>query len=286
MNSAIEGNLAQDAAQLGYTARLIESSARRIAKSMTALRRKRFGEAIDALWSGSARSPRYRSASPSFTGSLANNWLELQYGWKPLLMDIDGAMRSLASFYQLGEHITRTVSASAKKETILRAPIMDDAIHLTTVGSSETRTTTRVRIMLRYQIDSRLKAFLAQTGFTNPVNLIWEVLPYSFVLDWFLPIGNWLQTLSSFDGLVFVDGCKTSFTRQNYIGVVNYTGTYAPYSPWQDISVYGSYARERIVLNRDKLTSFPSPNKPAFKSPWSTTHALNALALAKAAFGR
>jgi hypothetical protein len=137
----------------------------------------------------------------------------------------------------------------------------------------------------RYTIASKLTQFLAQTGFTNPVNLAWEVLPYSFVLDWLLPVGPWLTTLSAYDGLSFVDGFVTRFTRQEISAMIDYKGsfpgTYQP-STWD---IAGRFGRVYIIVNRTKLTTFPSADCPQFKNPFSVTHALNGLALLEAAFG-
>lgn len=287
IGSSLDANLAQDIAQFGQLSSMMNSTVSRLVKSITSLRRRDFPGAISALWHGTSRSPRYRTAKgPSFTADLANNWLELQYGWKPLLMDIDGSMRSLAQFYQTAEHVARTASASAKVETITKSPIRYGSVSNPPVGYWINRNQTRYRYAIRYRVDSRLKAFLAQTGFTNPINLVWEVLPYSFVVDWFLPIGNYLQSSSSFDGLEFLDGVETRFTRQLYSGILSFSGSYPIYQPWQEIHWYGSYQRERIILDRIKLTSFPKPEIPTFKNPLSVTHVLNSLALLRGAFGR
>jgi hypothetical protein len=186
----------------------------------------------------------------------------------------------------LTEHVTRTVTASARKEDITRSDIFDGSNHQTVVGQGENSVTTRVRYALRYKIDSRLKAYLAQTGFTNPINLVWEVLPYSFVLDWLLPVGGYLESITSYDGLEFVDGCKTTFSKQRYIGIINFSGRYGSALPWQRFNTYGTYRRERILLSREKLTAFPHQNLPRLKNPFSVEHSLNALALLHEAFRR
>jgi hypothetical protein len=287
MSQKLDANLAQDMAQFGQLSSMMNSTVKRLTGAITSLRRKDPAGAIKSLWEGSGRNPRYRKAKePSFSGSLANNWLELQYGWKPLLMDIEGSMRSLSLFYQQAEHVVRSVSASASKEVITTGIIYDDSVHTVPVGRWENHHHGRYRVKLRYKVDSRLKAFLAQTGFNNPVNLVWEVLPYSFVIDWFLPIGNYLQSLSNFDGLEFVDGVETRFSRQLFSGVISRSGTRAPYQSWQIVHDYGSYDRERVKLDRSKLTSFPRPDLPRFKNPISTVHVLNGLALLRGAFGR
>lgn len=49
-------------------------------------------------------------------------------------------------------------------------------------------------------------------GFTNPAAVLWEATPFSFVVDWFLPIGDYLKTLdgSTLNGLLLCkDFCTT-----------------------------------------------------------------------------
>jgi hypothetical protein len=37
------------------------------------------------------------------------------------------------------------------------------------------------------------KVMWAQLGFNNPAKVIWNAIPFSFLLDWINPIGNWLD---------------------------------------------------------------------------------------------
>jgi len=50
----------------------------------------------------------------------------------------------------------------------------------------------------------------------NPMELAWELIPFSFVVDWFLPIGNWISAL---DATLHVTGTwGTVTTKRNYLG--------------------------------------------------------------------
>jgi hypothetical protein len=276
--TGIEGNLAQDLTQFKQTAKTIETSALRIARSLFSLRRGNLTSAINALFNDvPAKFKKGKTPRPG--QSVADNWLSLQYGWKPLLQDIDGAMRSLASF-NFASYAVHQVTGSGKAESTSSQAI-------TTYGGFPsgrltTRVETRCKIGLRYSLDSRLRSFLAQTGFTSPLNLAWEVLPYSFVVDWFLPIGPYLETLSAWDGLVFLDGFETQFTRKNINGVISASFAYPAGGNYQT-TVQGDYQAEGIQLNRIKLTTFPAATFPTFKNPFSTGHALNAIALLRTA---
>jgi hypothetical protein len=285
IDSSMSANLAQNIGQFGQLSSMMNSTVGRLTNMISSLRKKNYPAAISALWKGSSRSPRYRTSSgPNFTGNLANNVLELQYGWKPLLSDIDGAMKSLALFFNQTEQVARVATASAQTENITRGPIENNFNGpYISVGHWENISETRIKFGIRYRIDDRLKRFLGQTGFTNPINLAWEVLPYSFVVDWFLPVGPYLETISAYDGLEMLDGWETKFTRQRYIGVVDFSGVH-PSNSDQWLTVSGSYRRERILLNRSRITSFPTANFPSFKNPISFTHAINGLALLRAAW--
>lgn len=47
----------------------------------------------------------------------------------------------------------------------------------------------------KYQVESPALATAQQLGLTNPLELVWEIIPLSFVVDWFLPVGSMIQNL-------------------------------------------------------------------------------------------
>jgi hypothetical protein len=198
-------------------------------------------------------------------------------------MDIDGAMRSTAKLMAADTSV-KEVRGSAKQmyddsRTVQRAD-GETAV----IGKLESLTTCYCRFVMRFRTDSHLKAYAAQTGFTNPLNLAWEILPFSFVLDWFLPIGPYLETLSAFDGLVLVDGSKTEFMKQDVTLVVRLSEVVMSSQPWRKMSESAFYSRDTVKHTRTKLTEWPKMRFPSLKNGVSITHAANALALLTAAF--
>lgn len=297
----MSSNVAQDIAQFGQTTGLIADTATRLAAALAALRHKRFSDATEILLRPSRVVPHGQGGigirmpvkvkkygkQPSAAATLAENWLALQYGWKPLLMDIHGALKSLAQYFVQTPSVVRTARGKAEKLSGTRVPVgyitgNPPTFHFQ--GWQETVTASKVTVGFRYTIDSKLKAFLAQTGFTNPVNLFWEVLPYSFVVDWFVPIGPYLETLSAYDGLAFSDGFVSRLTTRDTYVDVNVTGKRS-YTGALVFDQNGRFERQHILVNRDKLVSFPTLVQPSFKNPLSIDHALNAVALLATAFG-
>lgn len=47
---------------------------------------------------------------------------------------------------------------------------------------------------------SHFKTF-QQIGLTNPLLLGWELIPFSFVADWFIQVGDYLETLDALIGV-------------------------------------------------------------------------------------
>jgi hypothetical protein len=280
----IDANLAQDFAQLGQTTRLIGDNAYRIVGSLSALKHGNVLKAANILWHGKGFKGQRRGFSfSSGPKALANNWLMLQYGWKPLLQDIHGSLQAL-KFLTNPKDFIQVVTAAASHEATSEKLFKLWQDSNISAGSEVTMTKTRCKIRLRYKIDDHLKSFLAQLGFTNPVNLAWEILPFSFVADWFFPLGPFLETLSSWDGLVFVDGSQTLFTRSEAVLAIDYRGK-GVLQPLRTYEVTARRNRKTVLLDRSKLTSFPVSNIPSFKNGLSSvTHALNGLALLAKAF--
>lgn len=130
------------------------------------------------------------------TKDLANRWLQYQYGVKPLLSDIHGSCEALRKALVTGTN--KTVSARStehyrgvqqKIEPISGAPYM-----------VVTQKIVSKRVKARYTISSASLQALTSVGITNPALLAWELIPYSFVVDWLFPVGTWLASLDALNG--------------------------------------------------------------------------------------
>jgi len=278
-------NVGEDLFQWGQTVSMISDATRRIASAARNSRRGNFSGAAKDLWRSGP--PKYKPGhEPKAGRSTADNWLAFQYGWKPLLKDIQGVMESYANFKKADKTI-QTIRSSATMEL----STSDDLI-MNTAGSPHIGKTFKLiqwntRYGLRFKVDNHLNAFYKQLGFTNPLSLEWELLPYSFVIDWFLPIGPWLESMTAWKGLTFISGWRSKVTRVSTYNSVSYDGPKFPFFGAADstqCNMHGKIFAERITYTRTKLASFPSIQFPEFKNPFSATHGLNALALVRGAF--
>jgi hypothetical protein len=129
-------------------------------------------------------------------------WLEYSYGWKPLVEDIHSAsmvlQRPFPKFL-----ICRGRAKASWTYTLSEG----SGIYL---GNYERVTfKTAVQIQSEVYVTNWVAWKANQLGLTNPLSIAWEVIPFSFVVDWFVPVGNYLQSLTDFIGLAFKNSMVT-----------------------------------------------------------------------------
>jgi hypothetical protein len=127
-------------------------------------------------------------------------------------------------------------------------------------------------------------ASLGAMGLTNPLLIAWELLPWSFVVDWFLPVGKFVENMDATAGLTFKDGYLTTYEVIDSIGTVD--GSYLSKTSGVNNIKRGIQSRKKVTVYRQKLTDFPSNPAPSFKNPVSLDHMLNAMALLSQTFKR
>lgn len=214
--------------------------------------------------------------------SVSSAWLELQYGWKPLLSDIHASAELLAERMRNRESVCNIRSKTTKSSSV------SYSLHPfagATVGSIVKSDNQSCVIFLDYTVDDETAVILGKTGLTNPLLLAWELVPYSFVVDWFYPLGNYLESFAAFDGLTFRGGYINFKRRTVWSGTGGATG----FSPSGfSYSYSGDLLVKNFYFGRKKLNGFSdlSAEFPSLKNPFTGTHVANAMALLVGAFGR
>jgi hypothetical protein len=212
-------------------------------------------------------------------------WLELQYGWKPLLTDIFGACTALSQLESSQDAYRIGVNGKASE-------VVSD--QWTKRGSNGTnlfgylvdrRISHACNVRLDCQMVHPTLATLAQLGITNPALLVWEKIPYSFVIDWAVPVGDYLSLLDATFGWKFLSGSigKISRLREYSARPTQLTKVTNPNFTYYGVSG-GPFFNESFASTRAVYSSFPSPRIPSFKNPLSLDHVANALSLLVAAF--
>jgi len=211
----------------------------------------------------------------------ANGWLALKYGWQPLMEDIYGSCEALAKRNEGPAYVTTSYKAQLTEPFKSFNQTHDGGTHYTTT-KVKGKTETFFRQSVTYYKSPSPASALSKLGITNPTLLAWELIPYSFVVDWFLPIGSWLGTFDATLDLTFHSGYETIFSRCQATYEKTVTGKYSNY-----VDDWFQYARMNdIYCKRTPLTSFPSPCIPHFKNPVSLVHMANGIALLTSVFSK
>lgn len=250
----------------------IFDAATRIRHSYTALKHGRAWDAWIALVQGKRNPPRKPNSihkteplDPKFITQewLSSNWLAMQYGWKPLLGDAKDAAEFLA--HHLEVPLQKSYRVTKKK----LGGVVPNSTSFT--GSGYSFNAKRIKAIVREQTTSQKLSELL-----NPWATAWETLPYSFVADWFIPIGDYLTArgLSS----AFTGTYTVSFYRKLSVVSIKPSSSYlATHKGWLDSpNLFSSGNLSRTLVNE---LDVPMPKCKALNKVLSWTHAANAVAL-------
>jgi hypothetical protein len=260
-------NLAQAYAERQMTADLLADTLNRIAKSLQALRRRRWKEA----WRWLKRD--WRQAPET--------WLEYQYGWKPLIQDVMGSVDALQELVDPTRWI-QSVKKGAHFESdhfeAFTAYEGGMSFGMDFKGHKETGG------FMRFDFEPSAPFFQhlqSNTGIANPLLLAWELLPFSFVFDWGVQVGDWLSSLDATSYMTLKGGSYSLRKELVVIGSPRETHDplTSPYYRTRPTSTGPTAHYRRMTLDREVFTSWPIAAAPRFKDPFSSLHVANALSL-------
>lgn len=309
--SSAKTNTAVAMAEVHKTAAHVAKTATRLATAYRALRRLRFGEFAQALGLtekvekdirrkyvaatkrksfltyASTRNG-YQSRLSSFA---ADSWLEYSYAWKPLLKDVYDHADALAQTMVERQWVVREAKAKVKTSKKVRTSTYSSCWRYYKDSSDEQWQAMEVRYSVPPGTVSAVRAF----GLTNPLEVAWELVPFSFVADWFIPIGDAIKGLTATVGLTFHSGWRTNRSLHKIISGFVGESSHPLVQGTQIVTGSGGAEMTRwwFAINRGLLLTFPYPVFPPFKD-WrangrgdvfkDVSHGLSAIALLKTVF--
>lgn len=272
-------NIVQAAAEMEQTVNLLTNNISRIGKAYAALRSGNFMTAARAL--GVAAPGRGANYAKRFhrnqQRAISSGWLELQYGWLPLISDCYGAVELLIQRFSDASPICKVVAVESVERDRSEKLLSGDLTR-TTVYTSRYD----VKVVCSFKLSQEFLHTATQIGLTNPALIAWELTPFSFVVDWFIPIGNFISSWDATLGVEFLHGCETTFKKNRAESHSVWLGPKTVPAGWKHYNQLIGYAdswHESVSCVRVLLSGFPAPIIPVFKNPLSTTHFFNALAL-------
>lgn len=145
----------------------------------------------------------------------AGLWLEARFAWRPLVFSVEDG---LAAFYKEFDKSLYVVGSSQQVEEL---NLEDDLLEIRSCSLGDRYTTETIIGTRTY----RSKAYAEVVNSTlarfqqDPLVTTWELIPYSFVSDYFFNIGDYLQAISPFSGAKLrgeSTSIKTSVVHQRF----------------------------------------------------------------------
>lgn len=167
-------------------------------------------------------------------------WLEYQYGWKPLVSDLSNAMEA----YNKGSVSDTRARFSTTRLIKEELPLPSFSYIFHVYGKGHRQVHARMDWKVRSQDWDRLK----QIGYADPLTLGWELLPFSFVVDWLVPVGTFLEALNATVGLTYMGGSITGKVESNYTFISHTVDEYV--SGLRPETTVENVAIERRIVNR------------------------------------
>jgi hypothetical protein len=206
-----------------------------------------------------------------------NAWLEFQYGWTPFMLEVQAATNQLIDITQ------ETVSRYGRLVVTEHNAYQEEQtnVGLAYPGGMGNVTYTYTESRKAYWVyEIKPQDIPGRFGLLNPLEVVYELVPFSFVADWFVPIGDYIQALDAPLRFNHVKGSRSS--RQEM--VVEWSLTHlAAGSGLGDLgrSAGGSGWGRNLRVRRDIMTSQPSVGTDIlrFDSQLNSNRILSSIAL-------
>lgn len=157
----------------------------RFGEALKQVKRGNVSGALRAL--GSTKRSSRRAQRKLDTGDISGSFLELHYGWSPLLSDIYNAAE-LVNKPRTSKHSIRTsVRTSGPDLVAYRSQHQKD---LKTIRNERT-------VYHIAKLSSTEISWAERLGLFQPLSIAWELTTLSFVADWFLPIGDLIEAVEA-----------------------------------------------------------------------------------------
>jgi hypothetical protein len=153
-----------------------------LTRAARSLRKGNLGGALRELTGQVPRGARRRAQTSLDLGDVSGAFLEVNLGWVPMYNDLYNA----AGLLNLKPR-ENVITASVSNRSRIRAAGQPDY---------EVKSKGWYRRILRAKcIVTREPSMIERLGLTDPAGIIWEAVPFSFVIDYVLPIANSLESM-------------------------------------------------------------------------------------------
>jgi hypothetical protein len=240
--------------QMGQTVNLLAGTLGSLGRAALALKRGDFASAARQL--GARPRPSKLEAK-----DVSGRWLELQYGWLPLISD---SFEAAKAFEEISNGPRRTTFKASVSQPLLEELSISAANFSCVVKGRKSR-------RLQYEMYEEMSAN-RQLGLYDPMSIAWELTPWSFVVDWFVPVGTYLDNLNQIPHLsgrwLINDYCKYEMQSPDWIWKnQNQLSTGNPQVPFADGKSVRIVSHPLMAISSSKMARSVSNSPPAVPLP-------------------
>lgn len=248
-------------AELHKTVDLVASTVVKLRRFRQAIVR---GDGYNILRRIVGRNFKHNKPSKDIASSTSSRWLEYRYGWLPLVYEVQGAVKALSP---TREFKTRAVARGRKEFTRKESW---NAVHNGLFGSMgnftfkyEQDEKLSCRAYCLFEADLRFQT-ARDFGVTEVPLALWELVPFSFVVDWFVNVGDWITAMTPKLGVnILAEGVTVEHNRSIKRTIVGWSSGGTSGGFWQVSNAVGSLTdvyTENLKTRTPNLTnvfSFP-----------------------------
>jgi hypothetical protein len=233
---------------------------RSIGSALHSLKHGRIGDVTRQLGRGS------RDIKRLDAKDLSGRWLETQYAFMPLIDQSYEAAKALEAVTG-PRRLQFSAKSPTKRITFEASSSLANYLH-------EASATYSKCITCELREDLSLQRSL---GLVNPAEIAWELVPYSFVVDWFIPVGTYIGAWGVIPAL---DGrfC-TTLRGSEKSGPISH-GTNPANNNW---TIYAACNKRELRFRTQRTVggslSIPHPSFNKLPKALSPKRILNAVAL-------
>lgn len=191
----------------------------------------------------------------------AKLWLEYRYAWRPLVMDAVSAYNYMVKPERLIPR--RTFRGFKTDQSDLEIDTTISSGSYTYRFRGTTATTRSVRAGVLTEIDIGVSEFRNLGGF-NVFGTAWELIPWSFVVDWFIDVKGVVSTLNPSPGIKTLGSWAQYISEKRFSGIVDITHvpsgvmksvnfSHSSVSKQRDVGVGSTYINLDVSLDVFKL---------------------------------
>lgn len=125
-------------------------------------------------------------------GQIAKEWLAFRYGVKPIIRDIENVVKAMRKQVSRVRHTSRCFNKIQEERTDYGSYDHDSVRDTYYILRKD------VVVIRAMSLDEWSSSFLTDIGISSKglLTLPWEILPYSFVADWFANVGDFLNAVA------------------------------------------------------------------------------------------